>query len=93
MAISVTRKSIARGGTWPGSWVFDYQTVEQRAERLLELERWDLGLDEPISWPERIARRDAHASPSRRAASPPSRSPESRRIRPDSTAEVEAVDG
>ena len=25
-----------------GSWVFDYQTVEQRAERLLELERWGL---------------------------------------------------
>jgi zinc protease len=39
-----------------GSWVFDYQTVEQRAERLLELERWGLGLDEPIHWPERIAR-------------------------------------
>ncbi len=39
-----------------GSWVFDYQTVEQRAERLLELERWDLGLVEPIEWPERIAR-------------------------------------
>ena len=39
-----------------GSWVFDYQTVEQRAERLLELERWELGLDEPIHWPERIAR-------------------------------------
>ncbi len=39
-----------------GSWVFDYQTVEQRAERLLELERWNLSLDEPIEWPERIAR-------------------------------------
>ncbi len=39
-----------------GSWVFDYQTVEQRAERLLELERWALGLDEPLHWPERIAR-------------------------------------
>jgi zinc protease len=39
-----------------GSWVFDYQTVEQRAERLLELERWSLSLDEPIHWPERIAR-------------------------------------
>jgi zinc protease len=39
-----------------GSWVFDYQTVEQRAERLLELERWELGLDEPLRWPERIAR-------------------------------------
>jgi zinc protease len=39
-----------------GSWVFDFQTVEQRAERFLELERWKLGLDEPIRWPERIAR-------------------------------------
>ena len=39
-----------------GSWVFDYQTVEQRAERLLELERWGLALDEPVTWPERIER-------------------------------------
>jgi zinc protease len=39
-----------------GAWVFDYQTVEQRADRLLELERWNLGLDEPILLPERIAR-------------------------------------
>jgi zinc protease len=39
-----------------GSWVFDYQTVEQRAERLMELERWGLKLDEPLRWPERIAR-------------------------------------
>jgi len=39
-----------------GSWVFDYQTVEQRAERLMELERWGLGLDEPLLWPDRIAR-------------------------------------
>jgi zinc protease len=39
-----------------GSWVFDYQTVEQRAERLLELERWGLELDEPLRWPERISR-------------------------------------
>jgi zinc protease len=39
-----------------GSWVFDFQTVEQRAERLLELERWQLDLEEPIHWPERIAR-------------------------------------
>jgi zinc protease len=38
-----------------GSWVFDFQTVEQRAERLLELERYGLGLDEPIVWPERVA--------------------------------------
>ena len=39
-----------------GSWVFDYQTVEQRAERLLELERFGLGLDEPLAWPDRVAR-------------------------------------
>jgi zinc protease len=37
-----------------GSWVFDFQTVEQRAERLLELERYGLGLDEPIAWPDRV---------------------------------------
>ena len=39
-----------------GSWVFDYQTVEQRAERIVELEWWGLPLDEPITWPDRIAR-------------------------------------
>ncbi|WP_435016801.1 M16 family metallopeptidase [Tundrisphaera sp. TA3] len=39
-----------------GSWVFDFQTVEQRAERLLELERFGLPLDDPIRWPDRIAR-------------------------------------
>jgi zinc protease len=39
-----------------GSWVFDFQTVAQRADRLLELERWGLPLDEPRKWPERIAR-------------------------------------
>jgi zinc protease len=39
-----------------GSWVFDYQTVEQRAERLMELERWGLPLDEPLRWPDRIAK-------------------------------------
>jgi zinc protease len=39
-----------------GSWVFDFQTVEQRAERLLELERFGLPLDEPLRWPERVAR-------------------------------------
>jgi zinc protease len=38
------------------SWVFDFQTVEQRAERLLELEHWEIDLDEPTRWPERIAR-------------------------------------
>jgi zinc protease len=38
-----------------GAWVFDYQSVEQRAERLLELERWGISLDEPRHWPKRIA--------------------------------------
>jgi zinc protease len=37
-----------------GSWVFDFQGIEQRAERLLELERWGLSLDEPFHWPDRI---------------------------------------
>jgi zinc protease len=38
-----------------GAWVFDFQTVEQRAERLMDLERWGLSLEEPRQWPERIA--------------------------------------
>jgi zinc protease len=38
-----------------GAWVFDFQGVEQRAERLLDLERWGRSLDEPRTWPERIA--------------------------------------
>ena len=38
-----------------GAYVFDFQTVEQRADRLLELERLGQGLDEPRHWPERIA--------------------------------------
>jgi zinc protease len=38
-----------------GAWIFDYQGVEQRAERLLELERWGRSLDEPRAWPDRIA--------------------------------------
>ena len=38
-----------------GAWAFDFQSVEQRADRLLELERWGLDLDEPKYWPERIA--------------------------------------
>ncbi len=38
-----------------GSWVFDYQTVEQRADNLLELERLGLPLDSPVTWPDRIA--------------------------------------
>jgi zinc protease len=43
-----------------GSWVFDFQTVEQRAERLLELERYGLGLDLPIAWPDQVARVTPH---------------------------------
>jgi zinc protease len=38
-----------------GAWVFDYQGVEQRAERLLDLERWGRPLDDPLTWPDRIA--------------------------------------
>jgi zinc protease len=38
-----------------GAWVFDFQSVEQRADRLLELERWGLDLEEPRRWPTRIA--------------------------------------
>jgi zinc protease len=38
-----------------GGWVFDFQSLEQRAERLLELERWGLGLDDALHWPDRIA--------------------------------------
>lgn len=38
-----------------GSWVFDFQTVSQRAERLLELERWGLPLDEPVHYPRTIS--------------------------------------
>jgi zinc protease len=41
-------------GYLAGSWVFDYQTVTQRAERLFELERWGLPLDEPRQFPRRI---------------------------------------
>src|SRR5208283_4583956 len=39
-----------------GAYVFDFQTVEQRADRLFELERLGLSLDEPRHWSERIAR-------------------------------------
>jgi zinc protease len=38
-----------------GAWVFDFQTVDQRAERLLEVERLGLSLDEPMRWPGRVA--------------------------------------
>jgi zinc protease len=39
-----------------GAYVFEFQTVEQRAERLLDLERLGLSLGEPLRWAERIAR-------------------------------------
>ncbi len=39
-----------------GSWVFDYQTVSQRADRLVELAYFGLPLDEPLQVPERLAR-------------------------------------
>ena len=51
-----------------GAWVFDYQGVEQRAERLLELERWGRPLDEPTTWPDRIAGDHAGAGPQGGAA-------------------------
>ncbi len=38
-----------------GSWLLDFQTVEQRAERLLDLARCGLDLEEPREWPGRVA--------------------------------------
>ncbi|MDG3006971.1 M16 family metallopeptidase [Paludisphaera mucosa] len=38
-----------------GASLFELQTVEQRAERLVDLERLGLPLDEPRNWPTRIA--------------------------------------
>jgi len=38
-----------------GASLFDLQTVEQRAERIVDLERLGLPLDEPKTWPRRIA--------------------------------------
>ena len=43
-----------------GAFVFDFQTVEQRAERLAELQRMGLDLDEPMTWPDRLARITPH---------------------------------
>ena len=37
-----------------GSSLFDLQTVEQRAERLVDLERLGLPLDDPRTWPARV---------------------------------------
>jgi zinc protease len=39
-----------------GAWVFEYESVSQRAERLVDLERWGLPLDDPLGWPRRLAR-------------------------------------
>jgi zinc protease len=39
-----------------GSWVFDYQTVSQRSDRLVDLAYYDLPLDDPIRMPARLAR-------------------------------------
>ncbi|RUL88788.1 M16 family metallopeptidase [Tautonia sociabilis] len=39
-----------------GSWVFDYQTVGQRCERLVDLAYYGLPLDDPIRMPDRLAR-------------------------------------
>ena len=66
-----------------GSWVFDYQTVEQRAERLLELERWGLGLDEPLRWPDRISRVTPRQVRTGDPDPPRPLGPGPRRIRPD----------
>ncbi|WP_165067150.1 M16 family metallopeptidase [Paludisphaera rhizosphaerae] len=38
-----------------GAALFELQTVEQRAERLVDLERLGLPLDEPRTWPARVA--------------------------------------
>ncbi|QDV32922.1 M16 family metallopeptidase [Tautonia plasticadhaerens] len=39
-----------------GSWVFDYQTVSQRSDRLVDLAYYGLPLDDPIRMPARLAR-------------------------------------
>ena len=36
-----------------GSWLFDFQTIEQRAGRILNGERWGLPVDDPLRAPER----------------------------------------
>lgn len=38
-----------------GAALFELQTVEQRAERIVDLERLSLPLDEPRTWPARVA--------------------------------------
>ncbi len=51
-----------------GAWVFDYQSVAQRAERLVDLERFNLPLNDPLSWPrclERLTPSDVRAAAKR----------------------------
>jgi len=38
-----------------GAWVFDYQTVRERADRLIDLAYFGLPLDEPLKRPARLA--------------------------------------
>ena len=46
----ILRREVDRARQYlAGAWVFDYQTVEQRAERLLELEPGASTLDEPLA--------------------------------------------
>jgi len=62
-----------------GASLFELQTVEQRAERLVDLERLGLPLDEPKEWPARIAA----VTPAR------VRDAARRRLRPDALFRVE----
>ena len=47
------------------AFLFDFQTVEQRADRLLELERLGLPLDEPRRWPGASADQSRPGAPGR----------------------------
>ena len=77
----------------PGSSTI--QSVEQRAERLLELERWGLSLDEPRHWPERIAaitpRQVRKAARTHLSPRPSAASSSARRARRSQRAEAECA--
>ena len=73
-----------------GAYVFEYQTVEQRAERLLELERLGHGLDEPRHWPERIAAITPRQVRQAARHPPAPGVPLPRRIRSDPTSQTSA---
>lgn len=61
-----------------GAWLFDYQGIAQRADRLLDLESLGLPLDQHRLWPDRLAR----ISPDQvRAAA-------ARNLRPDALARI-----